>query len=52
VRRPLAGLVVLALGASAAQAQDSAVAGAGFRLPVRMSGDVVVSSDLYGASGI
>lgn len=28
------------------------MAGSGFRLPVRMSGDIVVSSDLYGAAGI
>jgi hypothetical protein len=52
VRRLLAGLVVLALGATAARAQDSAVAGSGFRLPVRMSGEVVLASDLYGAAGI
>ena len=52
MRRLLVGLVVLALTAGAVQAQDSAVAGSGFRLPVRMSGDIMVSSDLYGAAGI
>jgi hypothetical protein len=52
VRRLLAGLVALVLTAAAARAQDSAAAGAGFRLPVRMSGEVVLASDLYGAAGI
>ena len=44
-------LLLVVAGAAPALAQDSTVSG-GFRLPVRLSGDISMGSDLYQATGI